>query len=463
MMMPTQLAQSLAGFDEDYFMYGEDIDLSYKVQKAGKKNYYLADVTAIHFKGESTKKNSLKYVKMFYNAMIIFAQKHLSSSKQSLYIPLIKLAIFARAALDVVIRTAGKLVLPLCDALLMLLALFQVKRYWLAYVKPDTDYTIGTLATFFTAYIAIWLCSLFLYGAYDTPLRKSNIVRGMAVGAVITLALYGLLPEQARFSRGVSAMGAVAGTVLIWLLRSCLQTLGVAKVAQQSTNAARLITVTTHTQSASEIADVLHKAGVHSDVVGNVNSSKMAAQTDLGSFDQLASAARLHAAHELIFAYPDVSYKQMIQSMSSMPLQFNYKMFATGIPSIIGSNDRNTAGDLYASDKHFSIAKASSRRSKRTFDIVSSLLMILLAPLLFWFCKNKAVYQAALQVFSGTRTWVSYIGTASNINLPQVKVGVCDIGLGQQLTEASANTLNMRYARHYSWHSDRAILLQSLF
>ncbi len=63
------------GFDEDYFMYGEDIDLCYKALKSGYLNYYLGDTKIIHFKGESTDKN-LIYVSRFYNAMYIFYKKH---------------------------------------------------------------------------------------------------------------------------------------------------------------------------------------------------------------------------------------------------------------------------------------------------------------------------------------------------------------------------------------------------
>jgi GT2 family glycosyltransferase len=66
-------------------MYGEDINLSYRVIKAGYKNYYVADTTIIHYKGESTKKGTLNYVKVFYQAMIIFARKHFATSRAGLF------------------------------------------------------------------------------------------------------------------------------------------------------------------------------------------------------------------------------------------------------------------------------------------------------------------------------------------------------------------------------------------
>ena len=75
MFVEKTIYDSVNGFDEDYFMYGEDIDLSYKVLKKGYSNYYLGDVKIIHFKGESTDKNSV-YINRFYNAMYIFYTKH---------------------------------------------------------------------------------------------------------------------------------------------------------------------------------------------------------------------------------------------------------------------------------------------------------------------------------------------------------------------------------------------------
>lgn len=75
MLMRRNVFEKVGGFDEDYFMYGEDIDLSYKVLKAGYKNYYVGSTTVIHFKGESTLRDK-HYARRFYGAMQIFYKKH---------------------------------------------------------------------------------------------------------------------------------------------------------------------------------------------------------------------------------------------------------------------------------------------------------------------------------------------------------------------------------------------------
>ena len=94
----------VGSFDEEYFMYGEDIDLSYKIKQAGFSNVYFPETTVIHYKGESTKKGSLNYVKMFYQAMIIFAKKHFKNSQKGLFVMLIQFAIYLRAMLAFVTR-----------------------------------------------------------------------------------------------------------------------------------------------------------------------------------------------------------------------------------------------------------------------------------------------------------------------------------------------------------------------
>ena len=86
--------------DEDFFMYGEDIDLSYRILKGGYHNYYLPS-TILHYKGESTQKSSFRYVHVFYEAMLIFFRKHYSGMSFLLSLP-IKTAIYGKALVALV-------------------------------------------------------------------------------------------------------------------------------------------------------------------------------------------------------------------------------------------------------------------------------------------------------------------------------------------------------------------------
>ena len=84
MFMKRDVLDKVGYFDEDYFMYGEDIDLCYRIKKAGYKIYYFPKVTTIHLKGESTSKTKFSYVSNFYGAMSIFVNKNLNTSSRIL-------------------------------------------------------------------------------------------------------------------------------------------------------------------------------------------------------------------------------------------------------------------------------------------------------------------------------------------------------------------------------------------
>lgn len=79
MFLKKKIYNEVGGFDEDYFMYGEDVDLSYKVLKAGYHNLYYGKTTVLHYKGESTLKDKV-YANRFYGAMQIFYNKHFKSN-----------------------------------------------------------------------------------------------------------------------------------------------------------------------------------------------------------------------------------------------------------------------------------------------------------------------------------------------------------------------------------------------
>ena len=94
-MLRRKALDQIGLLDEDYFMYGEDIDLSYRLLKGGWQNWYLP-FDIIHYKGESTQKSTFRYVHTFYQAMLIFFRKHYGHLSVFFSLP-IQLAIYFRA------------------------------------------------------------------------------------------------------------------------------------------------------------------------------------------------------------------------------------------------------------------------------------------------------------------------------------------------------------------------------
>lgn len=97
-MLRRQTLDRVGLLDEDFFMYGEDIDLSYRVVKAGWENWYLP-LRILHYKGESTEKTNFRYVHVFYEAMLIFLRKHYAHLSFIFSFP-IRLGIYGKASLS---------------------------------------------------------------------------------------------------------------------------------------------------------------------------------------------------------------------------------------------------------------------------------------------------------------------------------------------------------------------------
>jgi O-antigen biosynthesis protein len=131
MLMRKETLEKVGLLDETFFMYGEDIDLSYRIQQGGYKNYYFPETKIIHYKGESTKKSSVNYVFIFYKAMVIFAKKHFSQNNAKLFSFAIHLAIYMRASLSIIRRFIERISFPAADLAVSLSGLYFLADRWI--------------------------------------------------------------------------------------------------------------------------------------------------------------------------------------------------------------------------------------------------------------------------------------------------------------------------------------------
>ena len=208
MLIRKSVLDTIGMLDETFFMYGEDIDLSYRIKKAGYKNYYFPDTQIIHYKGESTKRSSLNYVVIFYKAMAIFSKKHFSGSNAFWFNALIHLAIFLKAGLALISRFLKAFTVPIFDFTIITFGLFAIKNIYQQKTGADGDiYSQKLLSVAFPLYAAAWIIMVYFNGGYDKPIKLLKIVRGVLVGTVCILLGYSLLPESLRFSRALILLG----------------------------------------------------------------------------------------------------------------------------------------------------------------------------------------------------------------------------------------------------------------
>ncbi len=457
MLCRKKVIDEVGSFDETYFMYGEDIDLSYQINKAGYKNIYFPETTVIHYKGESTKKGSMNYVRMFYKAMIIFAKKNFTSGKKGLYVFLITLAIYFRAVLAFFRNLFSILSLPILDAGILLGSLWTMLSLWQAYVKPDTEYKFTLLLIFFFTYLLSWIGSIFFSGGYDKPYKAARVLRGMLVGSIIILSIYALLPEGFRFSRGITVLGALTGTLAILFSRYVLQRLGVKSVAGEDQLNKKTIIIG-HADEEDEIKSLIDRAGIHKNIAGVVSPTAEKYNYQISNIDKLKPISKLYGAGEIIFSQHHLSFKEIIKQMMHLGHNYDFKIHSFGTDSIIGSNSKNTAGDLYTTEMIYNITSASSRRNKRVVDLCFSLFFLLLSPILIWFTKDKRNYlRYCILILEGDRTFVGY----DDSQFPELKTHLFPVYTqikGFFVPTENVEHLNWMYAKNYSpWHDVKII------
>lgn len=462
MLMRKAALDKVGLLDEDYFMYGEDIDLSYRIIKGGFKNYYYPEARIIHYKGESTKKGSLNYVFVFYNAMAIFAKKHFSKERAQLFSLLINFAILLRASISIANRFLKRIALPVLDGGLTYAGLFVISRYWETTVKAGEGlhYPQEFFFLVLPAYVLIWLVSMHFAGGYDKPIKLTNVVRGLVAGTGVILIGYGLMGEDVRFSRAVILIGSLWVLMIVPAIRVILHLLKVEGFNLNSEKTKRFLVV----GKTGEIGRVENLLKDTFKTPGFIGRYEVTAESDISNLDDFI---RVQNIGEVIFCAKDVPAQRIIDCMTQTKYpQVDFKIAPSETMFLIGSNSINTAGDLYAFGTN-AISKPTNKRMKRLLDLTLALFLLVLSPLLMWLVKKPfGLLKNVLYVLSGKKTWVGYaqeLKADQNFQLPKLATSVLNPLDGLEAGEPDQDgllRLNMLYAKDYRVSSDLNIIFK---
>ena len=464
-MLVRRSAMDIAGgaFDEDYFMYCEDVDLSYRILKAGFENIYFPEVDLIHYKGESTKKMTLSYVRIFNEALVTFVKKHYSAKDARLFILFINIGIILRAVLGS-LKTALKVLrMPLFDALILLGTLYGIKQFWVNEVKNIFPIPASSVYATFPVYALLWLVSLYFNGAYDSPYRPLKVTRGMLMGTVVILAYFGLLPAELRYSRAIIVFSGIVGTVGLLGTHEVLYRLGILKYIPYDKLPKRAVIVADET-SYQQTADILQKVHYAPELSGRVSPTSER-ENALAALPEMKQLLYTTGVNEVIFCADGLSYLDVFKQMQECGDGYEYKIHLNGSQSFVGSNSSNTSGDLYTIDRSFNLSSFAMQRNKRLVDIVISLLLLILFPFTFFLVKKPGSMLANIfSVLTGGKTWIGYApGTATN-RLPNLRPGALppyNILAGYEPSEHVKLQINLAYAQHYTPATDIGLVMKN--
>jgi GT2 family glycosyltransferase len=323
--------------DEDYFMYGEDIDLSYRITKAGYRNYYFPNTQIIHYKGESTRKNSLNYVFIFYNAMQIFARKHLSSKQSKLFSLLITAAIWLRASFDFLVRIFNTTFQPIFDFVLSYAGFLVLKHYWAITLWHTADFYDSNYSLYvIPCYILVLLGSVYVYGGYSKTAKAPRIISGVFLGMIVLLVFYSLLPETLRYSRALILMGSVLTLGIVLISRLFVRYVTKGKFNLSDAKPSRYLIIGER-KEAERVAELLRKTTLQPDFIAFVDEPS-----------RIPDIIKVYDINEVIFCAKTLPQAQIINLMSELNnRKVHYIIAPDSVDFIVSSKAINTPADLY--------------------------------------------------------------------------------------------------------------------
>ena len=459
MLLRKVTLEKVGLLDEQFFMYGEDIDLSYRIKLGGYKNYYFPETKIIHYKGESTKKSSVNYVFVFYNAMILFAKKHFSNKNANLFSFAINLAIYMRASLSLINRFVKKIATPFLNAALTYSALFFLANYWrnAAIQFPEYVFYISI-----PLYIFVFILFAWLIGVYDKGIRNHIIWKATIFASIFILVIYALLPKDWQFSRLFILTASLVFVLQHYLVLITQNLLKTRKIGLPSTPKKHFAIIGDQAEFI-RVKKILELTYPTIESIIGVYIAKNYEEAS-GSNLQLNEIIQVHTINEIIYCAKDVSAKDIIEGMTKIESQdIEFKIAQPNSSYLIGSNSIDNSGDFYA--LNFSaLSKPENIRSKRLFDFFFSIILLLLSPILLVIIKFKVKFISNLfRILSGKKSFVGYLNQSdgTKTNLPKIKPGILEpFSASEELTTDKKEELNLLYAKEYSFIFDFEVLVR---
>lgn len=469
MFMRKQTLDEIGLLDETFFMYGEDIDLSYRVILGGYTNHYLADARIIHYKGESTKKGSLNYVRVFYQAMIIFAHKHFGGRSQRVFIAAIRLAVYLRATMAVAYRLAQRYGFALIEGLLIYLTSLGITAYWEYYVKYLKSGVYEPLFRYgyLPVYAAVFVGLLGLLGAYKKPFRLRPLVVAPFVGFVTIATVTYMASFIENYSRAIVGLTSVFTVLIAMATRGLINYREKGNFFFQEPSSRRVLIVGQPTAWA-QVRDILRQqpTDLNLDLVGGLTLAPGEAEAvadvpRLGQLGDLGQVLQLFDVDEVVFCQDGWATREILDQLEARhPRKVSFKIAPPDTDFIVGPQQIWTARAWQR--PHYRIAERANRLAKRSLDAVGSSLLLLSFPLLFWRYRHpRQALQGLARTLVGQRHLVGYQAPQSP-DLPPLKPGLLSLQARSPSEAAYAHplALDRYYARAYRWELDLETVLK---
>lgn len=458
MFIPKAVLDKAGFFDEDYFMYGEDLDLCFRIKKCGFKIFYYPEVTTIHFKGESTKKTNLSYVNNFYGAMNIFVRKNFTGVPRILSL-ILQLGIFWRSIFSYIKRFVKNFLFPLIDIILLYASLILSVRIRFG-IFPNKDYMF-----IISVYVIIWVILLAIFGLYSgrnfLSIRKTfnALIAGFFINSSITYFF-----NEYAFSRGVILSSTILSLAFLIILRGgysaylffvskniLLNKVNLLIVGKQKLN-----------QNAEDKLNAKYNILHFDDLAAKRNISELEEIIQINKINEVVFAGDYFANQDILNLMWDFRNRNV-----------SFKIIPTGKELILSKLNMRSIDEINLVEIEYNINNKLNIFLKRIFDIIlSSLLLITVYPFLIIyvrvFKKDLSRHLSKLLllpvVFNGRYSFVGYpvwFETQKQYIGKKGLTGLIQLNFNDHISEEEIENLNLYYAKNQSLVLDVEILLKS--
>ncbi len=464
MFVRKEVFEHIKGFDADFFMYGEDLDLCYRANKVGWKTAYVHETSIIHYKGESTKRSSINEVKHFYEAMEIFVSKHYSAS--TIFLLFLKFGILMRSVLAYFFKNFQTFLFILIDIILINSSLLLATKIRFGEFFNFPDYAYPTVFLVITFIMFASMISVGEYFEGKPAIRKSFF--GFMISFFILSSLTYFFKEYA-FSRGILLM-TIGFTIILASISRGLFSLFVRMKGKESGK--RIAVLGTNIQAENICKEIQNSEAMNADIVGIINSkpfheNKLYGLPVIGSIDYLPKIIEEYKIREIIITEPEISPNALIKLTTNSSFSNVRFHIAQEYEELIAARLINDITGIEPTVPQYNITKLRFKISKRIADFLISIVSLTIGlPFILLFLNNKKLIIKKL--------WLVLIGNYSYIGLyyidnlkPEVgKVGVislADVSNPDRLTPQAVEKLNQYYNRHFNLSLDLDIFFKYIF
>lgn len=474
MMVRKEVYGKVGGFDEQFFMYGEDLDLCYRIQKSGFKVFYVHTTQIIHYKGESTKRSNLDETKLFYDAMHIFVKKHLSS------FPVVEIILRTAIGFRKLFAFLGKRKLSLYTALIDFiffnLSLFAAEKLY----KSITDWVGFDPQAYLVIYTVPALIHIFV-SALSGVYRKDEVSVLRNFGAIIISFLIvtstTFFFKQYAFSRAVVLIAYILFLIISTFFRISLKLFFKVGIKLDGAINRRTVIVGTDDEAVllaekiklqkSDVHSFIGLIGkTHSDIGKQVNDFKV-----VGSIGNIKNVFSENKINEVIFSSEEISYADMMSIVSaSKNNNVDFKIVGSDMNFVVGKSSVYMLDNIPLVEVNYNISSPVVRTIKVIFDYVLSFsALITIYPLIYFLTKVsgketdfRKLILSVPSVISGKNSLVGPKKTFQIESTNLGKAGLTGLWYIDEGTFSDSEKLDFYYVKNQNIWLDLEILGKTL-